>query len=157
LQRPRMLQLGFRVAGLRLGGVLRTSILETGPKVGAVKLLHTVRESSGLLRVAALVAAAPHPAWRDRALVAARGCSTVAESEISSRVLAVCKAFDKITADKLTLDSHFIKDLGLDSLDHVEVIMAVEDEFGFEIPDEHAEKLVTPASIAKYVLDHQAM
>ena len=102
MQRPRMLQLGFRVAGLRLGGVLRTSILETGgrvpwsvgstgamvmvvtmvppgPKVGAVKLLHTARESSGLLRVAALVAAAPHPAWRDRALVAARGCSTVAE------------------------------------------------------------------------------
>jgi acyl carrier protein len=48
-------------------------------------------------------------------------------------VLAVCKAFDKISADKITLDSHFINDLGLDSLDHVEVIMAVEDEFGFEV------------------------
>ena len=33
----------------------------------------------------------------------------------------------------MTLDSHFINDLGLDSLDHVEVIMAVEDEFGFEV------------------------
>ena len=61
----------------------------------------------------------------------------------------------QITADKLTLESHFINDLGLDSLDHVEVIMAVEDEFGFEVPDEHAEKLVTPALIAKYVADHQ--
>ena len=48
-------------------------------------------------------------------------------------MLAVCKAFDKISADKITLDSHFINDLGLDSLDHVEVIMAVEDEFGFEV------------------------
>ena len=48
-------------------------------------------------------------------------------------MMNVCKAFDKITADKLTLDSHFINDLGLDSLDHVEVIMAVEDEFGFEV------------------------
>jgi acyl carrier protein len=48
-------------------------------------------------------------------------------------VLAVCKAFDKISADKLELESHFIKDLGLDSLDHVEVIMAIEDEFGFEV------------------------
>ena len=47
--------------------------------------------------------------------------------------MAVCKAFDKISADKITLDSHFINDLGLDSLDHVEVIMAVEDEFGFEV------------------------
>merc|ERR1711956_66828 len=41
------------------------------------------------------------------------------KSDIESRVLAVCKAFDKITADKVSLDSHFINDLGLDSLDHV--------------------------------------
>lgn len=77
------------------------------------------------------------------------------QGEIESRVMAVCKAFDKITADKLTMESHFINDLGLDSLDHVEVVMAVEDEFGFEIPDEHAEKLVSPALIVKYVADHE--
>uniref|UniRef100_A0A1I8JSC5 Acyl carrier protein n=1 Tax=Macrostomum lignano TaxID=282301 RepID=A0A1I8JSC5_9PLAT len=41
----------------------------------------------------------------------------------------------------LTLESQFAKDLGLDSLDHVELIMAVEDEFGFEIPDQDAERL----------------
>ena len=52
-------------------------------------------------------------------------------------------------------DSHFINDLGLDSLDHVEVIMAMEDEFGFEIPDDHAEKLLTPAKIVQYVCDHE--
>ena len=77
--------------------------------------------------------------------------------KIKTRVLNVRKAFDKITADKLTLDSHFINDLGLDSLDHVEVIMAVEDEFVFEVPDEHAEKLITPALIAKYyVIKHMS-
>jgi NADH dehydrogenase (ubiquinone) 1 alpha/beta subcomplex 1 len=48
-----------------------------------------------------------------------------------------------------------MKDLGLDSLDHVEVIMAIEDEFGFEIPDDHAEKLMTPAKIVQYVADHE--
>ena len=58
---------------------------------------------------------------------------------------------------QVTGDSHFINDLGLDSLDHVEVIMAVEDEFGFEIPDEHAEKLLTPAKIAQYVCDHEGV
>merc|ERR1711935_1176676 len=79
------------------------------------------------------------------------------KSDIESRVLAVCKAFDKITADKVSLDSHFINDLGLDSLDHVEVIMAGEDEFGFEIPDEHAEKLLTPGKIARYVCDHEGV
>jgi len=56
---------------------------------------------------------------------------------------------------QLSLESHFIKDLGLDSLDHVEVIMAIEDEFGFEIPDDHAEKLLTPAKLAQYVADHE--
>jgi acyl carrier protein len=50
---------------------------------------------------------------------------------------------------QLTLESHFINDLGLDSLDHVEIVMAMEDEFGFEIPDDHAEKLLTPAKIVQ--------
>ena len=58
---------------------------------------------------------------------------------------------------QVSLESHFINDLGLDSLDHVEVIMAVEDEFGFEIPDEHAEKLLTPGKIAQYVCDHEGV
>lgn len=52
---------------------------------------------------------------------------------------------------QLNIDSHFIQDLGLDSLDHVEVIMAIEDEFGFEIPDSDAEKLARPADIVKYI------
>lgn len=56
---------------------------------------------------------------------------------------------------KLTVDSHFTKDLGLDSLDHVEVIMAMEDEFGFEIPDMDADKLQTPKAIIRYVGDKQ--
>jgi len=40
-----------------------------------------------------------------------------------------------------------MKDLGLDSLDHVEIIMAIEDEFQFVIPDDHGERLLTPAKI----------
>merc|ERR1712241_639951 len=79
--------------------------------------------------------------------------AAVSKTDVESRVMSVCKAFDKITADKVSLESHFINDLGLDSLDHVEVIMAVEDEFGFEIPDEHAEKLLTPGKIAQYVVE----
>ena len=56
---------------------------------------------------------------------------------------------------QLSLDSHFINDLGLDSLDHIEVIMAIEDEFGFEIPDMDAEKLLRPADIVRYVADRE--
>ncbi|KAJ8923039.1 hypothetical protein NQ315_001587 [Exocentrus adspersus] len=74
---------------------------------------------------------------------------------ISERVLLVLQLYDKINPDKLNLKSHFINDLGLDSLDHVEVIMAMEDEFGFEIPDADAERLLTPADIVRYVGDRE--
>ncbi|XP_019871727.1 acyl carrier protein, mitochondrial isoform X2 [Aethina tumida] len=77
------------------------------------------------------------------------------KQEITDRVLKVCASYDKVTADKLALESHFINDLGLDSLDHVEVIMAIEDEFGFEIPDGDAEKLLRPADIVRYVADKE--
>uniref|UniRef100_A0A8C6ZUF5 Acyl carrier protein n=1 Tax=Nothoprocta perdicaria TaxID=30464 RepID=A0A8C6ZUF5_NOTPE len=49
---------------------------------------------------------------------------------IKERVLYVLKLYDKIDPEKLTAESHFMKDLGLDSLDQVEIIMAMEDEFG---------------------------
>ena len=51
------------------------------------------------------------------------------------------------------MESHFHKDLGLDSLDHVEVIMAIEDEFSFEIPDSDAQRLMRPIDIAQYLND----
>ncbi|XP_066137513.1 acyl carrier protein, mitochondrial isoform X1 [Euwallacea fornicatus] len=74
---------------------------------------------------------------------------------IADRVLLVLNLYDKVNPDKLTLDSHFINDLGLDSLDHVEVIMAIEDEFGFEIPDVDAERLLKPGDIVRYVADKE--
>ncbi|XP_069342109.1 acyl carrier protein, mitochondrial [Eulemur rufifrons] len=72
---------------------------------------------------------------------------------IKDRVLYVLKLYDKIDPEKLSVDSHFMKDLGLDSLDQVEIIMAMEDEFGFEIPDIDAEKLMCPQEIVDYIAD----
>ncbi|KAJ1095941.1 hypothetical protein NDU88_001091 [Pleurodeles waltl] len=72
---------------------------------------------------------------------------------ITERVLYVLKLYDKIDPEKLGVDSHFMKDLGLDSLDQVEIIMAMEDEFGFEIPDADGEKLMSPKEIVDYVAD----
>ncbi|CAO1392145.1 unnamed protein product [Diamesa hyperborea] len=74
---------------------------------------------------------------------------------IKERVTLVLSLYDKLECKKLSLESHFIKDLGLDSLDHVEVIMAMEDEFGFEIPDSDAEKLIRPSDIVKYIADKE--
>ncbi|XP_056262580.1 acyl carrier protein, mitochondrial-like [Pseudoliparis swirei] len=72
---------------------------------------------------------------------------------IKDRVLYVLKLYDKINPENLQTTSHFMKDLGLDSLDQVEIIMAMEDEFGFEIPDGEAEKLMTPEEIVQYIAD----
>ncbi|KAL7379297.1 hypothetical protein ABVT39_025654 [Epinephelus coioides] len=72
---------------------------------------------------------------------------------IKDRVMYVLKLYDKINPEKLQTSSHFMKDLGLDSLDQVEIIMAMEDEFGFEIPDAEAEKLMSPEDIVQYIAD----
>ncbi|KAF6024285.1 mtacp1 [Bugula neritina] len=72
---------------------------------------------------------------------------------IGDRILLNLKLFDKVDPEKVTLESRFKEDLELDSLDHVEVIMAIEDEFGFEIPDQDAEHMHTPALIVQYIMD----
>lgn len=71
------------------------------------------------------------------------------------RIMLTLRLYDKIDPEKLTLESHFVKDLGLDSLDHVDIIMHLEDEFRFEIPDKDAEKLLTPADILRYITDKE--
>ena len=60
---------------------------------------------------------------------------------------------DKLGVDesKITNNSHFIEDLGADSLDTVELIMQFEEEFGIEIPDEVAEKILTVNQAYKYI------
>ena len=67
----------------------------------------------------------------------------------------------KVVADKLGIDettikneSAFIEDLGADSLDTVELVMALEEEFGCEIPDEEAEKITTVQAAIDYVKSH---
>ena len=56
-----------------------------------------------------------------------------------------------VEADEVTLDSTFIDNLGADSLDIVELIMAFEEEFGVEIPDEAAEKIKTVQDVVNYI------
>ena len=60
-----------------------------------------------------------------------------------------------VPADQVTPDAKFIEDLGADSLDTVELVMALEEEFGHEIPDEQAEKLQSVGDVIKYIEDMQ--
>lgn len=56
-----------------------------------------------------------------------------------------------VNAEQVTPEASFIEDLGADSLDTVELVMAFEEEFGAEIPDEDAEKLTTVGAVIEYL------
>ncbi len=60
-----------------------------------------------------------------------------------------------VDSEKVTLTASFIDDLGADSLDIVELVMAMEKEFDLNIPDEDAEKMKTVGDVAKYVTSKQ--
>ena len=74
---------------------------------------------------------------------------------VEERIKLVLSLYDKVDPNKLTMDSDFFKDLGLDSLDFVEVVMALEDEFGFEIPDGDSDRFKTPRDIFRYICDKE--
>ena len=59
-----------------------------------------------------------------------------------------------INEDEITMESAFVDDLNADSLDIVELIMALEDELDMEIPDEDAENFVTVGDVVKFVKSH---
>ncbi|KAG2072742.1 acyl carrier protein [Suillus decipiens] len=75
----------------------------------------------------------------------------LSKETIQTRVLDVLKGFEKVDATKLTTSSSFTNDLGLDSLDTVEVVMAVEEEFAIEIPDAEADEIKTVQQAIDYI------
>lgn len=60
-----------------------------------------------------------------------------------------------VNGKDVSKEASFIDDLGADSLDTVELVMALEEEFGLEIPDEEAEKIVTVGDAVKYIENHK--
>jgi acyl carrier protein len=61
-----------------------------------------------------------------------------------------------VNAEQVVLGARFIEDLGADSLDTVELVMAFEEEFSIEVPDEEAEKLQSVGDVVKYVEENAA-
>ncbi|KAF8735494.1 hypothetical protein AX14_001988 [Amanita brunnescens Koide BX004] len=110
------------------------------------------------LRLAARAACVPRASWiaprvshqlRQQALFSSG--SGLSRDVIQERVLNVFRDFEKVDAAKLTPAASFTKDLGLDSLDAVEVVLAVEEEFGIEIPDAEADEIATVQQAIDYI------
>jgi len=75
-------------------------------------------------------------------------------SDIEERVRKIVAEHLDVEESKITLNASFTDDLGADSLDQVELVMAFEEEFGCEIPDEAAEKIITVDDAVKFIESH---
>ena len=80
----------------------------------------------------------------------------MADKTIEQRIKDIIVEQLGVNADQVTPEAKFIEDLGADSLDTVELVMALEEEFGLEIPDDEAEKLQSVGDVIKHVEDSQA-
>jgi len=76
-------------------------------------------------------------------------------NEIEIKIAGIVAEQLGVTIEQVTPEKSFVADLGADSLDTVELIMALEDGFGLEIEDEDAEKLTTVQLVIDYILAHK--
>ena len=75
-------------------------------------------------------------------------------SDVAERVKKIVVEHLNVDAEKVTDTASFIEDLGADSLDTVELVMAFEEEFGCEIPDDAAEKIITVKDAVSFIEAH---
>jgi acyl carrier protein len=75
--------------------------------------------------------------------------------QVEEKVRAIIVEQLGVDADEVTLEASFTDDLGADSLDIVELVMAFEEEFNIEIPDEEAEKISRVKEAVSYISEHQ--
>ena len=73
---------------------------------------------------------------------------------VLEKVAAILSAQFEIDADKMTMDTDFVEDLNADSLDVVDMLMSLEDEFDVEIPDEEIENIHTVGDLVSYIEEH---
>ncbi len=74
--------------------------------------------------------------------------------DLTKKVFSIIAEQLGVDEEEIKLESSFVDDLGADSLDIVELVMALEEEYGIEIPDEDAEKIQTVQDAINYIKDH---
>ena len=112
-----------------------------------------------MFRASLRAVAAARPAIAGKNVVASMPvrfyAANISKADIEARVLEIVKAFDKVKdPSKISASSSFSSDLGLDSLDTVEVVMAIEEEFSVEIPDKEADEIKSVGQAVEYISQH---
>ncbi|KAJ1848414.1 mitochondrial acyl carrier protein [Coemansia sp. RSA 2703] len=123
----------FRLASFRLAASMRTA---AAPRFSVPRVAHKLPVLSTPMR------------WYSAG-------GALSRDTIQERIFQVLQDFDKVNQEKLTPVATFTKDLGLDSLDTVEVVMAIEEEFSVEIPDDEADKITTVKEAIDYISHRQ--
>jgi acyl carrier protein len=118
-----------------------SKIIRTAVAVACVALAQELARQIGLM---------PQTASIQNLLIA----PAYASSEIESRVKAIIALHLGLNERDIKLESGFVADLQADSLDTVEIIMALEEEFGLEIPDDAAVRMTTVEQAVTYVREH---
>ncbi|KAK7740596.1 mitochondrial acyl carrier protein [Diatrype stigma] len=137
--------------------MFRTALIRTAAQASRV----AARPAAAALRTAVAPAAAaraalaPAPRWAAAAqsvrMYSAGG--GLDKPTVEGRILSILQGFDKVNdPQNVTTTSHFTNDLGLDSLDTVEVVMAIEEEFSIEIPDKDADAIHSVDKAVEYIL-----
>ncbi|KAF9170171.1 hypothetical protein BGZ80_005958 [Entomortierella chlamydospora] len=116
-------------------------------------MFRALRPSAAIYRNAVLYKNPAVVARNAMALNFARSYASagLARSDIEKRVLDILTGFNKVDSNKVTLQANFNTDLKLDSLDTVEVVMAIEEEFSIEIPDKDADEIKSAAQAVDYI------
>eukprot|EP00616_Rhizochromulina_sp_CCMP1243_P009641 CAMPEP_0118962700 /NCGR_PEP_ID=MMETSP1173-20130426/939_1 /TAXON_ID=1034831 /ORGANISM="Rhizochromulina marina cf, Strain CCMP1243" /LENGTH=218 /DNA_ID=CAMNT_0006910989 /DNA_START=39 /DNA_END=693 /DNA_ORIENTATION=- len=102
-------------------------------------------------RVAQVAAARQLPFVAIRAFGAE---SFLDKKEVTERIMMVVSNFEKVDTSKVNPEAKFKDDLDLDSLDAVEVVLGIEEEFALEIPDAEADKILSVADAVEYIANH---
>ncbi len=79
----------------------------------------------------------------------------MSDKSIEDRVKDIIVEQLGVSADQVNPEAKFVEDLGADSLDTVELVMAFEEEFGIEVPDEEAEKLTSVGDVISFITSQQ--
>ncbi|KAA1110950.1 hypothetical protein PGT21_034874 [Puccinia graminis f. sp. tritici] len=139
---------------LRSRSIARTALskINTVPKLAAYSTRVSFQPLSSGSRstIPQFSPALNRPAINLQSIRFASGGS-LSKDDIQRRILEVLGSFEKCDPAKITPTASFTTDLGLDSLDAVEVVMAIEEEFSIEIPDEEADQITTVSEAISYI------